>query len=93
MVGAIMSKYNAQEQTPHKQRLVWRLSSRTARILRPTDKFTSVLPAIAEHAPVPSPSKIRYLPETFVARMSHRYVHNRVPTRVILIVALIILSF
>ncbi|XP_043249989.1 cyclin G [Colletes gigas] len=58
-VGAILSKYNAQEQTPHKQRLIWRLSSRTARLLRPTDKFTSVLPVIAEHAPVPSPSKIR----------------------------------
>ncbi|XP_015586457.1 cyclin G [Cephus cinctus] len=58
-VGAILSKYNAQEQTPHRQRLVWRLSSRTARLLRPTDKFTSVLPVIAEHAPVPSPSRIR----------------------------------
>ncbi|XP_046475941.1 cyclin G isoform X1 [Neodiprion pinetum] len=59
LVGAILSKYNAQEQTPHRQRLVWRLSSRTARLLRPTDKFTSVLPAIAEHAPIPSPSRIR----------------------------------
>lgn len=58
-VGAILSKYNAQEQTPHRQRLIWKLSSRTARLLRPTDKFISVLPAIAEHAPVPSPSKIR----------------------------------
>ncbi|KOC68855.1 Cyclin-G2 [Habropoda laboriosa] len=58
-VGAILSKYNAQEQTPHRQRLIWRLSSRTARLLRPTDKFTSVLPVIAEHTPVPSPSKIR----------------------------------
>jgi len=59
LVGAILSKYNAQEQTPHRQRLVWRLSSRTARLLRPTDKFTSVLPVIAEHAPVSSPSRIR----------------------------------
>ncbi|XP_012270762.1 cyclin G [Orussus abietinus] len=58
-VGAILSKYNAQEQTPHRQRLIWKLSSRTARLLRPTDKFTSVLPVIAEHAPVPSPSRIR----------------------------------
>ncbi|XP_016915971.1 cyclin G [Apis cerana] len=58
-VGAVLSKYNAQEQTPHRQRLIWRLSSRTARLLRPTDKFTSVLPVIAEHTPVPSPSKIR----------------------------------
>ncbi|XP_015108806.1 cyclin G [Diachasma alloeum] len=59
LVGAILSKYNAQEQTPHRQRLIWRLSSRTARLLRPTDKFTSVLPVIAEHAPVPSPSRVR----------------------------------
>ncbi|XP_034191175.2 cyclin G isoform X1 [Osmia lignaria lignaria] len=58
-VGAVLSKYNAQEQTPHRQRLIWKLSSRTARLLRPTDKFISVLPVIAEHAPVPSPSKIR----------------------------------
>ncbi|KAK2588860.1 hypothetical protein KPH14_001727 [Odynerus spinipes] len=58
-VGAVLNKYNAQEQTPHRQRLVWRLSSRTARLLRPTDKFTSVLPVIAEHTPVPSPSRIR----------------------------------
>lgn len=58
-VSAVLNKYNAQEQTPHRQRLVWRLSSRTARLLRPTDKFTSVLPVIAEHTPVPSPSRIR----------------------------------
>lgn len=61
LVSAILSKYNAQEQTPHRQRLIWRLSSRTARLLRPTDKFTSVLPVIAEHAPVPSPSRVRYI--------------------------------
>lgn len=60
-MGAVLSKYNAQEQTPHRQRLIWRLSSRTARLLRPTDKFTSVLPVIAEHTPVLSPSKIRYI--------------------------------
>ncbi|KAL6261251.1 hypothetical protein P5V15_008774 [Pogonomyrmex californicus] len=58
-VGAILSKYNAQEQTPYRQKLVWRLSSRTAGILRPTDNFRSVLPVIAEHAPTPSPSRIR----------------------------------
>ncbi|XP_011495892.1 PREDICTED: cyclin-G2 [Ceratosolen solmsi marchali] len=57
-VGAILSKYNAQEQTPHRQRLIWKLSSRTARLLRPTDKFTSVLPVIAEHTPTPSPKRI-----------------------------------
>ncbi|KAI4501658.1 hypothetical protein M0802_002993 [Mischocyttarus mexicanus] len=58
-VSVVLNKYNAQEQTPHRQRLIWKLSSRTARLLRPTDKFTSVLPVIAEHTPVPSPSRIR----------------------------------
>ncbi|XP_011869040.1 PREDICTED: cyclin-G2 [Vollenhovia emeryi] len=58
-VGAILSKYNAQEQTPYKQKLIWKLSSRTAGILRPTEKFRSVLPVIAEHAPIPSPRRIR----------------------------------
>ncbi|XP_058806705.1 cyclin G [Phymastichus coffea] len=58
-VGVILSKYNAQEQTPYRQRLIWKLSSRTARLLRPTDKFTSVLPVIAEHTPTPSPKRIR----------------------------------
>lgn len=58
-VNAVLKKYNAQEQTPHRQRLIWKLSSRTARLLRPTDKFTSVLPVIAEHTSVPSPSRIR----------------------------------
>lgn len=58
-VGAILSKYNAQEQIPYRQKLNWKVSSRTACILRPTDNFRSVLPVIAEHAPIPSPSRIR----------------------------------
>lgn len=58
-VNVVLNKYNAQEQTPHRQKLIWRLSSRTASILRPSDRFISVLPAIAEHAPVPSSSRIR----------------------------------
>lgn len=57
-VNVVLNKYNAQEQTPHRQKLIWRLSSRTASILRPSDRFISVLPAIAEHAPVPSSSRI-----------------------------------
>lgn len=64
-VGTVLSKYNAQEQTPHRQKLIWKLSSRTAGVLRPTDNFRSVLPAIAEHAPIPSPSRIRYLSPLF----------------------------
>lgn len=58
-VDVILSKYNAQEQTPYKQNLIWRVSKSTARVLRPTAKFRSELPVIAEHTPVPSPSKIR----------------------------------
>ncbi|XP_029178866.1 cyclin G isoform X1 [Nylanderia fulva] len=60
-VSAILSKYNAQEQTnkTHKQKLIWKVSPRTAVILRPSQNFTSVLPVIAEHVPsVPSPNKI-----------------------------------
>lgn len=72
LVSAILSKYNAQEQTPHRQRLVWRLSSRTARLLRPTDKFTSVLPVIAEHAPVPSPSRVRKSKSKFGRRHNNK---------------------
>lgn len=45
----ILSKYNGQHKMPYRQRLVWKLSSRTLRVLRPTDKLTSHLPTIAEH--------------------------------------------
>ncbi|CAL1679202.1 unnamed protein product [Lasius platythorax] len=61
-VSAILSKYNAQEQTnkTYKQNLIWKLSHRTAGVLRPSQNFISVLPVIAEHVPsVPSPNKIR----------------------------------
>ncbi|XP_011333783.1 cyclin G [Ooceraea biroi] len=58
-VDVVLNKYNAEEQTPHRQNLIWRLSSRTASILRPTDGFISVLPAIAEHAPLPPSNRIR----------------------------------
>lgn len=34
---------------PYRQRLVWKLSSRTMRLLRPTDRLTSYLPTIEEH--------------------------------------------
>ncbi|XP_072762447.1 cyclin G isoform X2 [Anoplolepis gracilipes] len=61
-VSIILSKYNAQEQTnkTHKQKLIWKLSPRTAGVLRPSQNFISELPVIAEHVPsVPSPNKIR----------------------------------
>ncbi|XP_052868647.1 cyclin G [Anopheles cruzii] len=49
IVSKILSLYNGQHKIPYKQRLVWKLSSRTMRVLRPTDKLTSYLPTIAEH--------------------------------------------
>uniref|UniRef100_U5ESQ7 Putative cyclin g n=1 Tax=Corethrella appendiculata TaxID=1370023 RepID=U5ESQ7_9DIPT len=49
IVAKILSLYNGQHKMPYKQRLVWKLSSRTMRVLRPTDKLTSYLPTIAEH--------------------------------------------
>lgn len=49
-VVKILSNYNGQQKMPYKQRLVWKLSSRTLRSLRPTDKLkvSSYLPTIEE---------------------------------------------
>jgi len=49
-VVKILSNYNCQQKMPYKQRLVWKLSSRTLRSLRPTDKLkvSSYLPTIDE---------------------------------------------
>lgn len=44
----IISKYDSQTGLPHRQRLVWRLSQRTLKYLRPTNKFNSMLPTIEE---------------------------------------------
>ncbi|CAD7092768.1 unnamed protein product [Hermetia illucens] len=49
LVSQILHSYNNQHKTPYKQRLVWRLSTRTMRALRPTNKLTSYLPTIEEH--------------------------------------------
>lgn len=49
IVARILVQYNLQTKMPYKQRLVWKLSSRTMKVLRPTDKLTSYLPTIAEH--------------------------------------------
>ncbi|KAI9581190.1 hypothetical protein GQX74_013777 [Glossina fuscipes] len=48
IVSGILSHYNGQNKQPYKQRLVWKLSSRTLRVLRPTNRFTSDLPTIQE---------------------------------------------
>ncbi|XP_077284223.1 cyclin G isoform X2 [Arctopsyche grandis] len=47
-VICILERYNTRQKTPHRQCLVWRLSSRTLKVLRPTDKLTSMLPTIQE---------------------------------------------
>ncbi|KAE8738144.1 hypothetical protein FOCC_FOCC016386 [Frankliniella occidentalis] len=48
-VNDVMTKYNAQSQMPHRQRLVWKLSHRTRRLLRPIDRLAAQLPTIEEH--------------------------------------------
>lgn len=47
-VVAILERYNAEGQVPHRQRLVWKLSNRTLRHLRPTDRLRPTLPKICE---------------------------------------------
>lgn len=48
IVSGILSHYNGQNKQPYKQRLVWKLSSRTLRVLRPTTRYRSDLPTIDE---------------------------------------------
>jgi len=48
IVVNILQHYNGQHKLPYRQRLVWKLSSRTLRVLRPTDRLTSHLPTIEE---------------------------------------------
>jgi cyclin G2 len=38
---------------------VWKLSQRTLRYLRPTDKLTSIMPTIDEHGQLQMPARIR----------------------------------
>ncbi|KAJ0169275.1 hypothetical protein K1T71_015159 [Dendrolimus kikuchii] len=47
-VRHVISRYEARCVQPHRQRLVWRLSERTLKVLRPTDRLTSLLPTIEE---------------------------------------------
>jgi len=51
VVAEILSHYNGQNKQPYKQRLVWKLSSRTLRVLRPTNRFSSDLATIEEGNP------------------------------------------
>lgn len=43
-----LEKYNGDGTVAHRQRLVWKLSNRTLRHLRPTDKLRATLPTILE---------------------------------------------
>lgn len=56
----ILGRYNAHTQMPYRQRLVWRLSQRTMRLLRPTDKLVSTLPTIDEHGQLQLPLRSRF---------------------------------
>lgn len=47
-VRHVLARYEARKATPQRQRLVWRLSERTLKVLRPTDRLTSLLPTIEE---------------------------------------------
>lgn len=47
-VRDVVSQYEARRALPQRQRLVWRLSERTLKVLRPTDRLTSLLPTIQE---------------------------------------------
>jgi len=49
-VVSILDKYNAAGQVPHRQRLVWKLSNRTLKQLRPTDRLRPTLPRICEES-------------------------------------------
>lgn len=60
-VVSILARYNSsQHKMPYKQRLVWKLSSRTMRVLRPSNKMTSYLPTIDEHNQANFDSLSRY---------------------------------
>ncbi|XP_040569883.1 cyclin G [Lepeophtheirus salmonis] len=48
VVMELLNKYNGEGTVTHRQRLVWKLSNRTLRHLRPTDKLRPTLPTIKE---------------------------------------------
>ncbi|XP_004922232.1 cyclin G [Bombyx mandarina] len=47
-VRGVVQRYESRSAQPLRQRLVWRLSERTLKVLRPTDRLTSLLPTIEE---------------------------------------------
>ena len=51
-VVSLLEKYDGEGTVAHRQRLVWKLSNRTLRHLRPTDKLRATLPTIKERVGV-----------------------------------------
>ena len=51
-VVSILDRYKASSTVPHRQRLVWKLSNRTLRHLRPTDRLRPTLPKICEESAI-----------------------------------------
>ncbi|BES94022.1 Cyclin, N-terminal domain [Nesidiocoris tenuis] len=50
--------YHARTTLPNKQRLVWKLSNRTLKKLRPTERHVFTLPTIDEHGQLQLPTKM-----------------------------------
>lgn len=59
VVMSQLDKYNSECMVAHRQRLVWKLSNRTLRHLRPTDKLRATLPTICEAAGQPTSKRAR----------------------------------
>lgn len=47
-IVSALKNYNGELRFPHRQRLTWRVSTRTMRKLRPTRQLTYILPTINE---------------------------------------------
>ena len=56
-----LENYNGEGTVTHRQRLVWKLSNRTLRHLRPTDKLRATLPTIKENSGAVNIPRMRYI--------------------------------
>jgi len=70
LVLGILEKYNGAGQVPHRQRLVWKLSNRTLKHLRPTDKLRPTLPRISEETAERNVSRFRSTSECSLESLS-----------------------
>lgn len=55
----VIGRYNAELQVQHRQRLVWKVSQRTLRHLRPTGRLVTTLQTIDEHGQLQIPPRSR----------------------------------